>query len=418
MTKRKRLGLSRQATRPQTARRRLEKIDRDATISLLVEENPKQPGSKAFVMFAKLRTGMSVAKALRAGVTMGDIKYAIRKRQIAVGDYDADFLDRNRRDVGFDNLPARLLLRQFVERSKPIPIRKCYYHLAANPATKKIIPKDKDGKTQGSSKVAAWVNQACFDLTFRAKYPELAINPAWIIDAGRDTLDLPKNEAPVDWLRDAFTDFEFGFSLSLVAAADVNLFLMPEKLADKPFLSKVSTRFDVPVIPNKGFDGKNHLFKIAAHIAKAWEKTGKPTIIYQYGDRNWEGDAICRAIRNTLLDMFKHPAIDCPDVDLDVVRSMVTKQQAEQWVEEHGIEMDEKKRKDGTVEYVFDTDAVPPQVYRELVEADIKRHISDELIEEVEEREQRHQDNIKEVISEIDMSALVEQLAELESEDD
>lgn len=50
-------------------------FDKAATITLKVEANPKRAGSAAYERFALYTTGMTVAEALTAGVTSGDLQY-------------------------------------------------------------------------------------------------------------------------------------------------------------------------------------------------------------------------------------------------------------------------------------------------------------------------------------------------------
>ena len=47
----------------------------DMVIRLKVEKSPKTPGNKNFERYAKMKDGMTVAQALQAGVTRGDLKY-------------------------------------------------------------------------------------------------------------------------------------------------------------------------------------------------------------------------------------------------------------------------------------------------------------------------------------------------------
>ncbi len=59
------------------------RIKDDAKIKLLVKENPRQPGSKRAQQFAKYKTGMTVAAAIKAGVPRGAIRRDMRRKLIA-----------------------------------------------------------------------------------------------------------------------------------------------------------------------------------------------------------------------------------------------------------------------------------------------------------------------------------------------
>ena len=58
-----------------------------ATIIVLVQENPKQPGSSAKNRFDLYKTGMTVQEFLNAGGLNADIYYDISRAYIAVSDY-------------------------------------------------------------------------------------------------------------------------------------------------------------------------------------------------------------------------------------------------------------------------------------------------------------------------------------------
>ena len=60
---------------------------REAIITILAEENPKRPGSRARRRFGLYRNGMAVQEFLNAGDTLGDIYYDISHAYVAVLDY-------------------------------------------------------------------------------------------------------------------------------------------------------------------------------------------------------------------------------------------------------------------------------------------------------------------------------------------
>ena len=58
-----------------------------ATIIVLAQENPKQPGSMARNRFNLYQAGMTVQEFLNAGGLVADIYYDISRAYIAVSDY-------------------------------------------------------------------------------------------------------------------------------------------------------------------------------------------------------------------------------------------------------------------------------------------------------------------------------------------
>lgn len=67
-----------------TERVSVARVPRDGVITLLAVENPKRVGSKSYERFDNYATGMTVAAALEAGLTSGDINYDLGKGYISV----------------------------------------------------------------------------------------------------------------------------------------------------------------------------------------------------------------------------------------------------------------------------------------------------------------------------------------------
>lgn len=73
------------AEKSESAGGRRSRVNGDAKITVLVKENPKREGSGAHERFALYKTGMTVAKALEAGVTAADIAYDSKHEYIKLG---------------------------------------------------------------------------------------------------------------------------------------------------------------------------------------------------------------------------------------------------------------------------------------------------------------------------------------------
>lgn len=56
----------------------------DMKIKLLVEDNPKRKGSESHRRFDKYKTGQTVAEALKAGVTRGDLIWDVNHDFISI----------------------------------------------------------------------------------------------------------------------------------------------------------------------------------------------------------------------------------------------------------------------------------------------------------------------------------------------
>jgi hypothetical protein len=60
------------------------KISGEAVIEVLAKVNPKRPNTKAHAAFALYRTGMTVAEALKAGVSRADLSWDSRHKFITL----------------------------------------------------------------------------------------------------------------------------------------------------------------------------------------------------------------------------------------------------------------------------------------------------------------------------------------------
>ena len=68
-------------------KKKVEGVSKEAVVNVLAESNPKREGSKAYERFDKyfgLAEGTTVAGAIEAGLTMGDIHYDIIHGNISV----------------------------------------------------------------------------------------------------------------------------------------------------------------------------------------------------------------------------------------------------------------------------------------------------------------------------------------------
>ena len=56
----------------------------DATITVLVEENPHRVGSGRYRRWSKYRTGMTVAEALKAGLNRANLRWSVLDGHISI----------------------------------------------------------------------------------------------------------------------------------------------------------------------------------------------------------------------------------------------------------------------------------------------------------------------------------------------
>lgn len=63
---------------------RVRKYTNDQKITIIAKENPKRPGTDSYKRFAKYKKGMTVAEALAAGVTSGDLNWDVKHSYISI----------------------------------------------------------------------------------------------------------------------------------------------------------------------------------------------------------------------------------------------------------------------------------------------------------------------------------------------
>ncbi len=64
--------------------RTLNRFTNDQTITVLVKENPRRPGTKAFERFKLYKTGMKVSEYLKKGGIRGSIRTDLKRGNIEV----------------------------------------------------------------------------------------------------------------------------------------------------------------------------------------------------------------------------------------------------------------------------------------------------------------------------------------------
>jgi len=77
----KKNGKAAKAKAPKTGRTRR---DANAKITLLVKENPKRKGTESCKRYDKYKSGMTVAEALKAGITPADLSYDVKHGNIKI----------------------------------------------------------------------------------------------------------------------------------------------------------------------------------------------------------------------------------------------------------------------------------------------------------------------------------------------
>ena len=60
------------------------RFNKNSTIKLLVDKNPKRPSSLAFQRFALYKDGMTIADYVKAGGRTGDVNYDVINKLIEI----------------------------------------------------------------------------------------------------------------------------------------------------------------------------------------------------------------------------------------------------------------------------------------------------------------------------------------------
>jgi hypothetical protein len=262
-------------------------------------------------------------------------------------------------------LQIYIAILDYFEEMKPrLTVRQIYYALTV----RNIIEKTRNG-----------YKQVCYHLRVMRK--KGIIPYGWIADNTRYQL----KPTTYKTLEDAINFWHQNYRRDLWAQQDTYVEIWVEKDALARVISPITMKYDVALMVVRGYSSETFLYECAEDI----QNIGKETFIYHFGDHDPSGVNAAEKIEEGLV---KHGA------DVHFERVAVTPHQ----IESLRLPTRETKRSDPRSKNwghkpSVELDALPPQIFRDLVKDCIEQHIDTILFERTKRIEELEKETLKNI---------------------
>lgn len=257
---------------------------------------------------------------------------------------------RTRREIA----EIRDAIWYFAANMHPVGVRQTFYAVE----TRGLVPKTEAG--------ARTVGRLMVEMRKSGALPY-----QWVVDGTRWTYKPPSH----DTIEQAVTEAAKSYRLALWSDTDVYLEIWVEKQGLISTLLPVTSEWDIPLMPAKGFPSLSFLYETAMNVGDQ----DRPCFIYYLGDSDKAGRDAAAFAERTIREHV-------PEADLTFKLLAVTDQQIQDWQ----LPTRPAKARDravGMTECV-ELDAIPPDRLRQLVRDAIERHIGVETLVFARETEQ------------------------------
>jgi hypothetical protein len=210
-----------------------------------------------------------------------------------------------------------------------------------------------------------------------------ALPYAWLVDNTRRMLK-PYTVASII---DALDDTVKAYRKALWTDADDYVEIWIEKDALSGVVYPVTHRYDVPLMPARGYASRSFLYSASEEIARQ----DRPTFIYHFGDHDPSGVNAGEKIEETLQEM-------APDSEIVFERLAVQPWQIEQWNLPTRPTKPSDTRSRGFGSISVELDAIDPERLRLLVRQAIEKHLPRRQFEILKAAEQSERNIIRQLV--------------------
>ncbi len=248
--------------------------------------------------------------------------------------------------VGYRIRPATLdlwihILRVFDECGAPMTVRQMFYQLE----TRGYVEKSENGYRLTAKNLVQMRKRGVIGYEF------ITDNTRW----ARRAHTFETLEKCLEYTRETYRK-----SLWVFQPCYVEIWIEKEALIG--VIDEVTMKYDVPLMPCKGYPSETFLFSAAQYI----KRQNKPTYIYYFGDFDPTGKDIPRHIEKTLREFGADFTFEVMAVTEDQIRDF-------------GLPTRPTKKSDtrakGWNKDSVELDAITPKALRELVEVCIVKHM-------------------------------------------
>jgi hypothetical protein len=268
-------------------------------------------------------------------------------------------------------LSLRAALYDLVEVNQPMTVRQVFYRAVAAG----LVPKTEAAYKTDVGRLLALMRLAG-ELPYR-----------WIVDGTR-WMHKPTTFSSLDA---AVTRWQRSYRRDLWDTQDTYVEVWCEKDAIVGVLYPVTSEWDVPLMPTRGYPSLSFLAEAGAELAAE----DRAVVIYYLGDHDPSGLDIARNVEARLREF-------APDADLTFERIAVTPEQ----IVDYNLPTRPTKTTDSRIKSwkgggSVEVDALEPSVLRELVEDAILRHVDQTAVAATKVAEQSERELLGRVTSRV-----------------
>lgn len=216
-------------------------------------------------------------------------------------------------------------------------------------------------------------------------------------DAIEDRLRKPSKPASFDSPKDILRAAINQYALPRQDGQDTYLEVWVEKDALSGVLKRVTERYHVPILVNRGYSSASAMFDSYQRFNAAYQDGQEIRVLY-LGDYDPSGIDMIRDIRDRTFEFFG----ENDDVDFQIIPIALTRDQIRQYnPPPNPAKVSDPRAKDfikkhGTTSW--EVDALRPDVLNELLDDSIREHINIDVFDEIVNKEQSHKDKLQSLI--------------------
>ena len=262
------------------------------------------------------------------------------------------------------------ILRAFDECGTPMTVRQVFYQLE----TREFVPKTENGYQQTAKNLL--------------KMRKVEVIPYHFITDNTRWIQRPET---YQGLEDFLTSSKETYRRSVWTLQPEYVEIWIEKMALVGVIEEITTLYDVPLVPCKGYPSETLLYEAAEDI----KLQNKPTYLYYFGDFDPTGKDIPRHIEKTLRGF---------GVEFTFEVVAVTEEQ----IKTYNLPTRPTKKRDTRAKKwegdSVELDALPPRILREMVKTCIERHIDPFLLDITKKSEDLERKTIEQILSQLGTS--------------
>lgn len=218
-------------------------------------------------------------------------------------------------------------------------------------------------------------------------------------DAIEDRLRKPSSPASFDSPQDILEAAINQYALPRQNGQETYVEVWVEKDALSGVLKRVTERYHVPILVNRGYSSASAMFDSYNRFRKAYQNDQEIRVLY-LGDYDPSGIDMIRDIHDRTMEFFAGKGED--DVDFEIIPIALTREQIQQYdPPPNPAKITDPRAKDFIKKHgstSWEVDALPPNVLNQLLDDSIRGYIDTDVFDEIVNREQQDKDKLSALV--------------------